>query len=113
MDPENCNSVIEDNRIRYPNNKCKQRNTFISANEENVKSVCKGQNNNIKGGVLTVSKGKFDLVVCDILDKNSFYPNCVYKGSNSTNMHIKVSCKGGLPVHYEGDTTSKEGGDHK
>lgn len=111
MDPKNCNSVIEDKGIRYPNsNECKQTNTFISAKEEKVKSVCKGQKDNIKGENLTKSKEKFDLVVCK--KKKSNHPNCDYEGTSLSNRHIHVSCNGGLPVHYEGDTMSNKGGYH-
>ena len=76
---------------------CKDINTFILTNKENIKNFCKNLNSDFK-----IYKGL--VVICE-RDKNiqcdgNNCEKCKYNG-RKTEATVRVKCENGLPVHLE------------
>ncbi|KAK6468633.1 hypothetical protein HHUSO_G33424, partial [Huso huso] len=83
--------------------RCKPRNTFIFAKENDVKEVCKKQGVKIINTNLYMSRKPFRIVDCKNADQSLSPPNCIYRAVNAnTMMCITVACdKNKLPVHLQ------------
>ncbi|MEQ2276155.1 hypothetical protein XENORESO_014602 [Xenotaenia resolanae] len=75
---------IEQNETKGP----KKINTFIIANENEVKAICHGKN-----GPEVLSANKFNIVVCELITEGH------YKGRQDYQI-IVVECANNLPVHF-------------
>lgn len=102
MTAKKCTAVMKQKSIYSDNNSCKKTNTFILADANEVRSICKDQGVYNKKSNFTESKKKFRVVVCNI-KKQARKPKCEYKGKCLTKRILVVSCQGGLPVHFEGN----------
>uniref|UniRef100_A0A669D171 Ribonuclease A-domain domain-containing protein n=2 Tax=Oreochromis TaxID=8139 RepID=A0A669D171_ORENI len=69
---------------------CKPVNTFIIANEEEVKALCKGKDNR------TITY-KFDVIDCKRKKKKP----CEYKARPLEGEEKKIKCENSEPVHLE------------
>ncbi|KAI9518170.1 hypothetical protein NQZ68_039615 [Dissostichus eleginoides] len=102
MSVNRCDQVIGERRITDgDSNRCKDTNTFIRANTDQVRAVC------LRAGEpyrerLTKSLQPFDIVVCTLKNQGARRPHCQYQGRRSTR-YIAIRCEGGFPVHYGGD----------
>uniref|UniRef100_A0A1A7X9A3 Ribonuclease A-domain domain-containing protein n=1 Tax=Iconisemion striatum TaxID=60296 RepID=A0A1A7X9A3_9TELE len=101
MTARDCDSVIKQRKI-YNNGGCKKTNSFILADANKVKSICKGEGNYDRTSTLTSSKARFHIVVCK-LKNGGRKPNCHYRGWLLTHRVVVVKCVGNLPVHYDHD----------
>lgn len=101
MKPDECNRRMEN--INGDLKACKPINTFILEEGSRVNDVCKeGKENE-----LIQSSSKFNVVECKHV-KTSVYPECKYKHRNK-NGFIKIICKSGEPVHYDGTVDQNAG----
>ncbi|KAF3688507.1 Ribonuclease-like 3 [Channa argus] len=98
MTENECGSELYKRKINKNQYRCKKINTFILADEQDVKDICKDQ---ISG--MVQSTQKFDIVVCELKKKESIKSKCNYQGERLTNRVVEVTCEGGFPVHYQGD----------
>ncbi|KAK6466599.1 hypothetical protein HHUSO_G36052 [Huso huso] len=97
-----CSEQIKNRNITVKR-RCKPINTFIFANEEDVKAVCRDQGVKIPNKKLYKSRKQFKIVDCKNADQNRRPPNCTYKARNANRlMYIIVACDNNkLPVHFE------------
>ncbi|KAL1251691.1 hypothetical protein QQF64_019487 [Cirrhinus molitorella] len=79
-------------------NGCKDVNTFIQANKNDIKVVC-GRGGTPQGRNLFKSNQPFPVVTCK-LQSGQRQPNCQYRGKKSTR-YIVLGCDREWPVHYE------------
>ncbi|XP_016332561.1 ribonuclease-like 3 [Sinocyclocheilus anshuiensis] len=102
MNVQRCDSEIRTRRITgsQDDNSCKEVNTFILANNKQVKAVCTG------GGTrrpenrdLYISNKPFPVVTCTLISGER-HPRCEYRGHRSTR-RIVVGCAGDRPTHFE------------
>ncbi|XP_026054662.1 ribonuclease-like 3 [Carassius auratus] len=84
-------------------NDCKEVNTFIQANKNNINVVC-GKGGTPQGNNLFKSNQRFPLVTCK-LQSGQRHPNCKYRGEKSTR-YIVLGCDRGWPVHYDEGITN-------
>ena len=102
MSVNRCDQVIEERQItETDSNLCKDTNTFILANNNDVRAVCRLAGVPYEGG-LTKSHQPFPVIVCTLKNQGARRPHCQYKGRSSTR-YIVIRCAGGFPVHYGGD----------
>ncbi|KAL1251678.1 hypothetical protein QQF64_019474 [Cirrhinus molitorella] len=82
---------------------CKEVNTFIQANKNNIKVVC-GKGGTPQGRNLFKSNQPFPVVICK-LQSGERHPNCKYRavGKKPQTRYIVLGCDGEWPVHYEED----------
>ncbi|XP_073699515.1 ribonuclease-like 3 [Garra rufa] len=79
-------------------NGCKEVNTFIKANSNNIRVVCGNGGTHLRGNLFK-SNQPFPVVTCK-LQSGQRHPNCQYRGKKSTR-YIVLGCDGGWPVHYD------------
>ncbi|XP_015273520.1 PREDICTED: angiogenin-like [Gekko japonicus] len=85
-----------DQMMRRRGMKCQQKNTFIHATEEQLKSICNSRGQVMDGN--TLSKALFPITTCKL---RRFLRKvlCRYKGKSKIR-RIRVTCEKGLPVHF-------------
>ncbi|XP_042605618.1 ribonuclease-like 3 [Cyprinus carpio] len=95
-----CDREIRKRDITAPGtaNGCKEVNTFIQANKNDIKVVC-GKGGTPQGNNLFKSNQRFPVVTCKLQTRQR-HPNCQYRGKKSTR-YIVLGCDRGWPVHYE------------
>ncbi len=79
-------------------NDCKDVNTFIQANTNDINNVC-GRGGRPYGNNKTISNQPFPVVTCK-RKGGQRHPNCKYRGKRSTR-YIVLGCEKGWPVHYD------------
>uniref|UniRef100_A0A671LWZ8 Ribonuclease like 2 n=1 Tax=Sinocyclocheilus anshuiensis TaxID=1608454 RepID=A0A671LWZ8_9TELE len=97
-----CDREIRNRKITVSEsaNGCKEVNTFIQANTNNIKTVCgDGGTPQMNNRNLSMSNQPFPVVTCK-LQSGQRHPNCQYRGKKSTR-YIVLGCKEGWPVHYD------------
>lgn len=97
---QDCDKEIRNRRITASGtaNGCKDVNTFINANKNDINNVC-GRGGTPKGNNLFISNQPFAVVTCK--RKGQQNPlNCQYRGTKSTR-YIVLGCDRKWPVHYE------------
>ncbi|XP_032712860.1 angiogenin [Lontra canadensis] len=77
---------------------CKDTNTFIHDNKNNIKAIC-GNNGEPYGEGLRLSKSLFQVTTCRHRG-GSPRPPCQYRATAGFR-HIVVRCEHGLPVHFD------------
>uniref|UniRef100_A0A672ZNJ7 Ribonuclease A-domain domain-containing protein n=1 Tax=Sphaeramia orbicularis TaxID=375764 RepID=A0A672ZNJ7_9TELE len=105
MSDDKCDSVIKFRKIKYKNG-CKKINTFILGSVKTVTAICKPKGQNTYSGKI-VSQKKFKIIVCKLTKNSPKYPKCQYEGHSFTKK-IAITCKKGLPVHYDRDVDDRE-----
>lgn len=101
MRDSQCDSVIRQRKIsETDSNLCKPTNTFIRATAGRVTPICGAAG--VPDGHLRRSIQPFDLVICKLKNNGARQPHCQHSFRKSTS-RIKISCEGGLPVHFGGD----------
>ncbi|MEQ2255850.1 hypothetical protein ILYODFUR_018147, partial [Ilyodon furcidens] len=98
MTEKKCTDVINQKSIYSNDNSCKETNTFILADANEVKSICEGQGDYLHEKHLTKSKRKFKVVVCT-LTRKAQKPRCQYEGKLYKSRFVVVQCTG-VPVQY-------------
>ncbi|KAF3838709.1 hypothetical protein F7725_010479 [Dissostichus mawsoni] len=93
-----CNEVINNREINEHDKKCKQKNTFIREDANEVKGLCE----NLKTGDSIKSLQKFSIIVCELEEDSPIHPNCNYQSKEEVKS-IEIACEGGFPVHYVKD----------
>ncbi|MEQ2211079.1 hypothetical protein XENOCAPTIV_025786 [Xenoophorus captivus] len=107
MDENDCTTVMANRNItkkvrtseRTETNETKgpkKINTFIIANENEVKAICHGQN-----GPEVRSANKFNIVVCKLTKEGR------YEGTIKYYQIIEVKCENNLPVHFHDQIKGK------
>lgn len=102
MNIQRCDSEIRTRRIMgsQNDNSCKEVNTFILANNKQVKAVCTGGGTPVpQKRDLYMSNKPFPVVTCALISGER-HPRCEYRGHRSTRK-IVVGCAGNRPTHYE------------
>ncbi|KAG1925436.1 ribonuclease like [Pimephales promelas] len=100
MSEQKCDRKMN-NGITGPNGVCKDVNTFIQANSNEIKAVC-GTGGRPQGGDLFKSGQQFPVITCK-LKRGSRPPRCAYRGKRSTR-YVVLGCEKGWPVHYDEGT---------
>ncbi|KAF4114151.1 hypothetical protein G5714_004374 [Onychostoma macrolepis] len=102
VNEEMCTDVIRDRNITDSAGDCKLVNTFIQANENDIKAVCRG-GTRVKYNLFR-SGEPFNVVTCRLNPNTSGqrHPNCEYRGDLYTHHNIELACAHNLPVHYQG-----------
>lgn len=101
MRASQCDSVIRQRRIsETDSNLCKETNTFIRATTGLVTPICGDAG--VPDGPMRRSTKPFNVVICTLKNHGARQPNCQHSYRTSTS-RIKISCEGGLPVHFGGD----------
>ncbi|XP_051731576.1 ribonuclease-like 3 [Ctenopharyngodon idella] len=100
MNEQKCTSEIRNKKITGTDNSCKDVNTFIKANSDNIKAVC-GKAGTPQGGNLFKSNQPFPVIICK-LKSGERHPKCEYRGVKDTR-YIVLGCEEGWPVHYDKD----------
>lgn len=101
MRAEECSSVILKRRIsKTDSNECKETNTFIRANTNQIRSICGAAGEPY--GEMTKSLQPFDIVVCKLRNQEARHPRCEYRGQARTR-RIAIKCEQGFPVHFDRD----------
>ncbi|XP_062844993.1 ribonuclease-like 3 [Trichomycterus rosablanca] len=99
MTVKQCTSVISKRGITEGNtNQCKDVNSFILANDNQVNAVCTGAGTP-QGGDLYMSNNRFNVITCR-LKSGVRHPKCEYRDGDKSHRHIVVGCTNGLPTHY-------------
>ncbi len=102
MNVQRCDSEIRTRHITgsQNDNSCKEVNTFILANNNQVKAVCTGGGTRLpENRDLYMSNKPFPVVACTLISGER-HPKCAYRGHKSTRK-IVVGCAGDWPTHYE------------
>uniref|UniRef100_A0A673L1Y8 Ribonuclease A-domain domain-containing protein n=1 Tax=Sinocyclocheilus rhinocerous TaxID=307959 RepID=A0A673L1Y8_9TELE len=105
MNEHKCDDEIRVKEITYPGpeKRCKKNNTFIQANEADIKAVC-GTGGTPQRNNLFMSNQPFPVVKCT-LQSGKRHPNCKYgKGKKSTR-YIVLKCEEGLTLFTKLITT--------
>ncbi|MEQ2213883.1 hypothetical protein XENOCAPTIV_022702 [Xenoophorus captivus] len=109
MEPNDCTTVMANRSItkkvrtkdRTKTNETKgpkKTNTFIIANENEVKAICHGQT----GPKKIRSANKFNITVCNLTDEGR------YEGTKKYYQIIVVECENNLPVHFHDQIKGNE-----
>ncbi|XP_067271575.1 ribonuclease-like 3 [Pseudorasbora parva] len=98
MSGQKCTSEIRERNITGTDNLCKPVNTFIQANENDLKAVCARTNQMNRN--LFKSGQQYPVVTCR-LQSGEKHPDCKYSTGKLSTRYIVLGCTGGWPVHYE------------
>ncbi|DAA25501.1 angiogenin-1 [Bos indicus] len=93
---EYCFNMMKNRRLTRP---CKDRNTFIHGNKNDIKAICEDRNGQPYRGDLRISKSEFQITICKHKGGSS-RPPCRY-GATEDSRVIVVGCENGLPVHFD------------
>ena len=96
MTPEQCDEKMKD--INVDRETCKEINTFILDDESKVNAVCEL----VKDKKLITSQTTFKVVKCSTTETD--VKKCKYEGKYVTVLMIRLTCEGGVPVHYDKPT---------
>ncbi|XDV23847.1 hypothetical protein PO909_028231 [Leuciscus waleckii] len=100
MSVQKCDSEIRKRRITGADGGCKDVNTFIQANSNDIKVVCDPQTGGThQSGNLYRSGQQFNVITCKS-KSGSRHPRCEYRGTRSTR-YVVLGCAEGWPVHYD------------
>lgn len=88
MSKDDCTTKIKEKNILLQGH-CKPTNTFIKANEDDIKKVCEK--------VKTYNGNNFDVIECSTSNINI---PCLYQGKLLEKHQMTLTCEGNLPVHY-------------
>ncbi|KAM7239859.1 hypothetical protein CapIbe_009354 [Capra ibex] len=91
-----CNSMMENRHLIRP---CKDTNTFIHGNSNNIKAICDDRNGQPYRDNLRISKSKFQVTTCKHIG-GSPRPPCRYRATAGYRV-IVIGCANGLPVHFD------------
>ncbi len=97
---QDCDKEIRNRHITAAGtaNGCKEVNTFVQANTNEIKAVC-GRGGTPHVNNKTISNQPFPVVTCT-RKSGQRHPKCQYIGNKSTR-YIVLGCDRGWPVHYE------------
>ncbi|XP_021044723.1 angiogenin-2-like [Mus pahari] len=90
-----CETIMSQRDLTSP---CKDVNTFIHGNSNNIKAVC-GNNGSPYGGNLRKSNSFFQVTTCTHIGRSPRRP-CRYRASAGFR-HIVIGCQSGWPVHFD------------
>ncbi|XP_006998389.1 angiogenin-like [Peromyscus maniculatus bairdii] len=90
-----CESMMRQRGLTSP---CKDRNTFIHGNRDNIKAVC-GENGNPYENNLRISISEFQVTTCRHIG-GSPRPPCRYRAFRDFR-RIVIACENGFPVHFD------------
>lgn len=96
---EMCTSEIGNRNIGSETRVCKPVNTFIQAEDRQIKAVCSGGTRLYYNRNLFESGTRFSVVTCRL--KSGQWPNCEYDRGRLSTRYIVLACDRGLPVHYQ------------
>ncbi|XP_056109200.1 ribonuclease-like 3 [Rhinichthys klamathensis goyatoka] len=102
MNKQKCTSEIKKRDITAITGGCKDVNTFIQANKNQINTVC-GKGGTPQGGNLFKSNQPFPVITCK-LQSGERPPKCEYRKGKKSTRYIVLGCEQGWPVHYEGGT---------
>uniref|UniRef100_A0A803YER9 Ribonuclease A-domain domain-containing protein n=1 Tax=Meleagris gallopavo TaxID=9103 RepID=A0A803YER9_MELGA len=71
--------------------RCKDLNTFVHTDPQNVVQVCRNQPDR----AIRTTRQRFPVTVCKLIRRK---PSCRYRGTQR-NHRVQVGCLRGLPVH--------------
>ncbi|XP_068822509.1 angiogenin-1-like [Capricornis sumatraensis] len=91
-----CETMMEKRHLIKP---CKDINTFIHGNKNDIKAICDDRNGQPYRGDLRISKSAFQVTVCRHKGGSSWYP-CRYRAAADYRV-IVIGCENGLPVHFD------------
>uniref|UniRef100_A0A673MFN6 Ribonuclease like 2 n=1 Tax=Sinocyclocheilus rhinocerous TaxID=307959 RepID=A0A673MFN6_9TELE len=96
-----CDTEIRKRHITAPGtaNGCKEVNTFIQVNLNDLKAVCDPEKGKPQGNNMFMSNTVYHVVTCK-LRSGARHPRCTYRGRKSTR-YVVLGCDGGWPVHYD------------
>ncbi|XP_058625694.1 ribonuclease-like 3 [Onychostoma macrolepis] len=96
---EMCTDEISDRNIGSETGECKPVNTFIQAQDHQIKAVCSGGTRLYNDRNLFESATPYSVVTCRL--KSGQWPNCEYYRGRLSTRYIVLACDQGWPVHYQ------------
>ncbi|MGH0161231.1 UNVERIFIED_CONTAM: hypothetical protein FKN15_076451 [Acipenser sinensis] len=99
MSVQMCDSEM---RKRSLVNPCKETNSFIIAQKNDIIAVCNKAGKSYttsQGKLMRISLNPFSVVTCKLRGASD-RPPCNYRGNSSTRKSV-IACENNLPVHYE------------
>ncbi|XP_058615792.1 ribonuclease-like 3 [Onychostoma macrolepis] len=98
---KDCDKEIKNRQITASGtaNGCKDVNTFVNANKNQIKAVCSGGGTPL-GNNLFVSNQPFPVVTCKLKSGQS-HPKCKHGNGKKSTRRIVLGCAEGWPVHYD------------
>lgn len=91
-----CESMMERRRLTRP---CKDTNTFIHGNSNDIRAICRDENGRPYGENLRISRSPFQITTCRHIG-GSLRPPCRYRAT-ADYRDIVVACENDLPVHFD------------
>ncbi|CAN0538933.1 unnamed protein product [Rangifer tarandus platyrhynchus] len=95
-DDKYCNNIMQNRGLTRP---CKDTNTFIHGNKNDIKAICEDRNGEPYGGNLKISRSAFQVTTCKHRGGSS-RPPCKYRATKSSRV-IVIGCENGWPVHFD------------
>ncbi|XP_036700496.1 angiogenin [Balaenoptera musculus] len=95
-DDRYCESMM---RSRDLINPCKDVNTFIHGNKNDIKAVCEDENGEPYRGNLRISNSPFQVTTCKHKG-GSPRPPCKYRATRAYRV-IVIGCENDLPTHFD------------
>ncbi|KAM9714410.1 angiogenin isoform 1-T1 [Dama dama] len=95
-DDKYCNNIMQNRGLTRP---CKDTNTFIHGNKNDIKAICEDRNGEPYGGNLRISRSAFQVTTCKHSGGSS-RPPCKYRATKSSRV-IVIGCENGWPVHFD------------
>ncbi|MBW01627.1 Angiogenin-1, partial [Eschrichtius robustus] len=95
-DDRYCESIMKSRNLINP---CKDVNTFIHGNKNDIKAICEDKNGEPYRGNLTISKSPFQVTTCKHKGRSP-RPPCKYRATRGYRV-IVIGCENGLPTHFD------------
>ncbi|XP_040083019.1 angiogenin-2-like [Oryx dammah] len=95
-DDRYCNTMMARKHMTKP---CKDTNTFVHGNSDNIRAICDDRNGEPYGDGLRRSRSAFQITTCRHIGGSPKSP-CRYRAF-SANRIIVIRCEDGFPVHLE------------
>lgn len=76
MSVKKCDAEIKSKQIYNVDNSCKDANTFILSDDEQVKAICNGQGRYDPRSGMTERTAKFRIVICEVKNDGARKPKC-------------------------------------
>ncbi|XP_052046245.1 angiogenin [Apodemus sylvaticus] len=100
-DDRYCENMMRRRSLTSP---CKDVNTFVHGNKNNIKAIC-GKNGSPYGENFRISESPFQVTTCRHTG-GSPRPPCRYRASSGYR-RIVIACENGLPVHLDESVISQ------
>ncbi|XP_028350902.1 angiogenin [Physeter macrocephalus] len=95
-DDRYCERMMRQRMLTHP---CKDVNTFVHGNSNDIKAICDDENGKPYDGNLRISKSPFQITICKHRG-GSPRPPCRYRATRAYRV-IAIGCQNGWPTHFQ------------